>query len=67
MNGGTIIAKAKWMLRPVGQDDPTSSTRSMAMFRMAVIFSFFRNIPSRLSPCGSPPMPKWPRNGSAVT
>ena len=42
-------------------------TSSTAAPVMAVMPSLRRNMVSSFSPPGRPPMPKWPRNGSAVT
>ena len=49
-----------------------STTASFATWSIgpptcASMCSLRKNMPSSDSPCGSPPIPKWPRNGSAVT
>ncbi len=61
------MLNANGSLSPSESTIAPSSMWSIPTLIRESIPSFFKNMPSSCSPCGSPPMPKWPRNGSDVT
>ena len=66
-NGGTTIAYLNGSLRPSANRSSPGATSSMATSKIGSIFCRRKNMPSSVSPPGSPPIPKCPGNGSALT
>ncbi len=67
VNGGTIIEKLKGSVRPPSRCISPSSTRSISLLVIPSIPSRSKNLPTISEELPTPPRPKWPRNGSAVT
>ena len=67
MKGGTTIAYLNGSFRPSVRRISPGTISSIATSKIASIFCRLKNMPSIFSPPGSPPIPKCPGKGSALT